>query len=62
MIHITILVIFLALGCLPDLDGQSSILNTTHSSDIELGGIELEMTLKSPHWWLALIVSESQLC
>lgn len=35
------------------------MLKTTHSSDTELGGIELEMILKSPHWWVALIVSET---
>lgn len=43
-----ILVIVLVLGCLAALVGHSLILKATHSLDRGLGGIELEMTWKSP--------------
>lgn len=52
-------VIVLVFGCLAALIGHSLILKATHSLDRGLGGIELEMTWKSPCGGLALIVSET---
>lgn len=41
-------VIASALGCFPELEGETLLLNAPHTSDTGLGAIKLELTSKLP--------------
>lgn len=47
-----------ALGCLPEFEGQSLLLKTSHTSNIRFGGMNLSLMYKPPLCRLAFMVQE----